>query len=184
MHAQLRASSLLVMGTLLLPLGSSAGSACAQGADQNVRSLSEEVAQLKAQNEQLRTLIPSQSHAMLDVAYHFTNLWFAGKHANWPLAQFYFNEARSHILWAIRIVPVRKNGTADVKLAEIFEGFDGTVLSALQKRIEAQDQAGFTVAYRDALAGCNACHTASGKPFLRIVVPDAPEVHIVELSVR
>ena len=27
----------------------------------------------------LRALVPSQSHAMKDVAFQFTNLWFAGR---------------------------------------------------------------------------------------------------------
>jgi len=44
-----------------------------------------------------RRLVPSQSHAMQDVICHYTNLWFAGQKANWPLAQFYLNETRSHI---------------------------------------------------------------------------------------
>src|SRR5262245_37292683 len=38
--------------------------------------------------ERLKTLVPSQSHSMMDVGYHWTNLWFAGKKKNWPLAEF------------------------------------------------------------------------------------------------
>ena len=29
--------------------------------------------------ERLKTLVPSQSHGMADVGYHWTNLWFAGQ---------------------------------------------------------------------------------------------------------
>ena len=45
-----------------------------------------DVAALKAEIEALKRLVPSQSHAMADVDYHFANLWFAAQNANWPLA--------------------------------------------------------------------------------------------------
>src|SRR6266568_2288679 len=32
---------------------------------------------------------PDQSHAMVDVGYHFANLWFAADKGNWPLAKYY-----------------------------------------------------------------------------------------------
>jgi len=145
-------------------------------------SLAQQVADLKASNEQLRTLIPSQSHAMMDVAYHFTNLWFAGQHQNWPLAQFYFNEARSHIAWAVRLVPARKTSGGELHLQEMFDAFDKTQLADLKKQIADKNGKQFKVAYRAALDGCNACHTAAEKPFLHVVVPDKPEVHIVQLA--
>lgn len=145
-------------------------------------NLAQQVADLKASNDQLRTLIPSQSHAMTDVAYHFTNLWFAGQHQNWPLAQFYFNESRSHIAWAVRIVPVRKTSGGELRLQEMFDAFDKTLLADLKKQIADKNGKQFKVAYRAALDGCNACHTAAEKPFLHIVVPDKPEVHIVDFA--
>jgi hypothetical protein len=145
-------------------------------------SLSQRIDELEAANTQLRRLIPSQSHAMMDVAYHFTNLWFAGEHRNWPLAQFYFNEARNHIAWAVRLVPVRKTSGGELHLQEMFDAFDKTLLNDVKKQIAAGNAKGFKVAYRAALGGCNACHTAAEKPYLHVVVPDKPEVHIVELS--
>src|ERR1019366_856753 len=67
-----------------------------------------DVATLKAEIEALKSLVPSQSHAMADVDYHFSNLWFAAQSANWPLSDFYLNETKSHLNWAARIRPVRK----------------------------------------------------------------------------
>jgi hypothetical protein len=58
-----------------------------------------ELARLKAEIELLKSRLPSQSHAMMDVDYHFANLWFAGQSKNWPLAQFYLNETRSPLRW-------------------------------------------------------------------------------------
>jgi hypothetical protein len=70
-----------------------------------------DVAALKAEIEALKRLVPSQSHAMADVDYHFSNLWFAAQSANWPLSDFYLNETKSHLNWAVRIRPVRKLST-------------------------------------------------------------------------
>ncbi len=172
--------------TMLLPLvslvlvGAATVPRAAEAPDPG--DLAEQIASLKASNDHLRTLIPSQSHAMMDVAYHFTNLWFAGQHQNWPLAQFYFNEARSHIAWAVRLVPVRRTSNGELHLQEMFEAFDKTLLADVKKQIADKNGKQFKVAYRAALAGCNGCHTAAEKPYLHIVVPDKPEVHIVDFS--
>ena len=86
----------------------------------------------------LKEVVPSQSHAMMDVAYHWTNLWFAAQKRNWPLAQFYFDESRQHIQWTIRIRPIRKDADGkDVDLKAIFDGID----TELARRCEAGDRA-------------------------------------------
>ena len=99
--------------------------------------------------------MPSQSHAMADVAYHWTNLWFAGEHKNWPLAEFYFNETRQHILWTIRIRPIRKDDEKrDVDLKAIFDAVDATTFAAVKIAIAQKDSAKFTKAYKESLEGC------------------------------
>ena len=45
----------------------------------------------------LRELIPTNSSIMMDVQWHWTNLWWA-----WPLAQYYFNDSRGHIQQLVR----------------------------------------------------------------------------------
>jgi hypothetical protein len=159
-----------------------AASLTASAADADKTSGADALTALRTENEHLRTLIPSQSHAMMDVAYHFTNLWFAGNKRNWPLAQFYFNEARSHIQWMIRLNPVRKSTHGDVELTPIFTAFDSTLLNDLKSKIAAKDAAGFKAAYKAALGGCNSCHIASDKPFLKITIPKQQEVQIVDFD--
>jgi hypothetical protein len=131
----------------------------------------DDLAAIKADNVKLRGLIPSQSHAMMDVSFHFTNLWFAGQQNNWPLAKFYLGEVRNHIKWSIRLVPVRKSKNGEVKLADKFEPFDAVKLAEIEKQIAAKDRKQFSAAYRDAITGCNDCHTASDKPYLLVMVP-------------
>src|SRR5262245_15514191 len=63
-----------------------------------------------------------QAHVMTSVGYHFSNLWFAGQKKNWPLAEFYLSETRSHLRWAVRVKPVRKDAeNRDFKLADFLD---------------------------------------------------------------
>ena len=111
-----------------------------------MESLPAEVAQLKA-------LVPSNSHIMMDVQWHWTNLWWAGKKKNWPLAQYYFNETRGHIQWLIRKSPVMKSqlDQKDVDIAGIFDGVDTSSLAAVKTAIENKDSAQFAASYRTML---------------------------------
>jgi hypothetical protein len=133
--------------------------------------------------ERLKTLVPSQSHGMVDVGYHWTNLWFAGQQKNWPLAEFYFNETRQHILWTIRIRPIRKDDEQrDVDLKAIFDAVDATTLAGVKIAIAQKDIAKFTKAYKESLEGCYSCHKASSKPYLRPVMPKAPAQEIIDFA--
>jgi len=127
---------------------------------------------------------PDQAHAMMDVGYHFVNLWFAADKKNWPLAGYCLDEARSHLKWAVGIQPVRetKAGTK-VDLKGIWEAVDGTLLAEIGKAIESKDTARFEAGYRQALVGCYACHSACERPYLRLRVPDMPGAGMIDLSI-
>jgi hypothetical protein len=131
---------------------------------------------LSAEINSIKGKLPSQSHTMQDVSYHFGNLWFAGQHENWPLAQFYWEETLSHLHWAIRVIPVRKdNEGKDVDLRPILEGFENGPLQLLRDAIVAKDKTAFEKQYRTSLETCYGCHKAADKPFLRPQIPDRPE---------
>jgi hypothetical protein len=131
-----------------------------------LESLPAEVAQLKA-------LVPSNSHIMMDVQFHWTNLWFAGRKRNWPLALYFFNESRGHIQWLIRKSPMIRNNTEgkDVDISGIFDGIDTSSLAAVKTAIEAKDSAQFASAYKTMLESCYACHKSVGRPYLRPMIP-------------
>src|SRR2546427_13015736 len=92
-------AGVVLLGVVALAVGTAAGLASrvaepaepAATADQAA-----EIARLKDEIERLKGMLPDQSPVMKDVAYHFSNLWFAGQAQNWPLAGFYLNETRSH----------------------------------------------------------------------------------------
>ena len=133
--------------------------------------------------ERLKTLAPSQSHAMIDVGEHWTNLWFAAEQKNWPLAEFYFNESRNHMLWTIFIRPIRKDAqNRDVDLQAIFDALDVSSFAGVKFAIAQKDSQKFVAAYKLALDGCYTCHKASAMPFLRPIVPSAPAQTILDFA--
>jgi len=137
--------------------------------------------QLDAQT--LSEHLPDQSHAMADVGYHFANLWFAADKQNWPLANYYLGETRSHLQWAVRIHRVRKtNAGAEVDLKGILDAVDNSFLTEIGKAIDNKDASAFKTAYRDTMEGCYACHKAAEKPFLRPQIPSAASVTILNFD--
>ena len=138
---------------------------------------------LKADVAKLKGMVPDQSHSMSDVAYHFTNLYFAGTSENWPLAQFYSDETHSHLRWAVRIIPMRKDKAGrDVDLDGILTALEQTSLKDLDSAIKAKDKAKFIDAYKAQMTNCMACHKAASKEFIRLRIPEHPEAQIVEFA--
>ena len=158
-----------------------AGSTATSAADAG--GARDDLSALRADVARLKTNAPSQSHTMSDVGYHWTNLWFAAEKKNWPLAQFYFEEARSHILWTIQLRPVRKGPDGnDVNLVPIFESIDTSAFKSVADAIQGQNSAAFDAAYRETLQACYGCHKTSGKPYLRPMVPTEPGQSIINFD--
>ena len=141
------------------------------------------VTDVAADIARLKDVVPSQSHTMADVGYHWAGLWFAAKAKNWPLAAFFYGEARQHIRWTVAIRPVRKGAdNADVNLKGIVDALEPTVFASVQLAIDDKDLPAFETAYKDALTGCYSCHKSSGKPYLRPMVPTTPPLTIINFD--
>jgi hypothetical protein len=140
--------------------------------------------QLPAEVAQLKLLVPSNSHIMMDVQFHWTNLWWAAKKRNWPLAQYYFNETRGHIQWLIRKSPIIRSqlDQKDVDIAGIFDGVDTSSLAAVKTAIEHKDSAEFASSYKTMLESCYACHKSVGRPYLRPMIPTAQTQAILNMD--
>lgn len=139
---------------------------------------------LQAEVERLRSIVPGQALAMTQVAYNFSNLWFAAHEENWPLAQFYVNETRVRLRWAVRITPTRKIASGEVALAPILDGLEKDQLSAVERAVASRNVAQLEASYRSMLEGCYGCHVASEKPFLRLQVPEAPAEPLIDFEAR
>jgi hypothetical protein len=139
--------------------------------------------ELAARVKALEDLVPDQAHIMADVGDHFANLWFAGRAENWPLAEFYLSETRSHLRWAVRRIPIRKDNQGhDIKLAEILEAFENGLLTPLKTSIDSKNRAGFEKGYKESLSGCYSCHKAADKPYLRPALPLQPASPIINFD--
>lgn len=150
---------------------------------QDATKAAPDLAAMQADIAHLKEVVPSQSHTMTDVGYQFANLWFAGKHRNWPLADFFLNESRQHIVWTIRIRPVRRNpdgGSIDIRA--LFEGIQDGALKDLTQSIANKDEAAFTSSYKKMLEACYGCHRAAAKPFLRPMIPSTPPQSIINFD--
>lgn len=143
-----------------------------------------ELEAIKADIEALRGSLPSQSHTMADVEFHFANLWFAGKNEDWPLATFYFNETRSHLNWTVRVRPVRRLSNGELDLRPMLAGIEASGLAELKSAIDNEDAAAFDSAYRAMMNQCYACHLAAEKPFLQPHIPDTPPSPMVNRPLK
>jgi hypothetical protein len=143
-----------------------------------MESLPEEVARLKA-------LVPSNSHIMMDVQWHWTNLWFAGQAKNWPLAQYYFNETRGHIQWFVKKSPTLRSAGPDreeVNIEGIFDGIDTSSLTDVKNAIAKKDAVQFASTYKIMLESCYSCHKSAGRPYIRPQIPKVQVQAIVNMD--
>ena len=140
--------------------------------------------QLPQEVATLRQLVPTNSTIMMDVQWHWTNLWWAGKKRNWPLAQYYFNESRGHIQQLVRKNPTIRNNAEqkDVDLVGIFDGIDTSSLAMVKDAIEKKDGVMFEKNYRIMLESCYACHKSVGRPYIRPQIPTAQVQQMVNMD--
>ena len=155
--------------------GASASAAASQPAG------ADELAALKADVARLKEIVTDQSHVMADVSNHFANLWFAGQNENWPLAQFYADETHSHLKWAVRVIPFRKDRAGrQVDLGGILTALEQTSLKDLDDAIKKKDKPRFTAAYQQQLTNCMACHQAASKEFIHLQIPARPDSNLID----
>jgi cytochrome c553 len=164
------------LATLLYAGITSTGARAAEEAEEPT------VESLKAEVDYLRSAMPGQAFAMTQVAYNFSNLWFAVQAENWPLAQFYLNETRVRLRWAMRITPVRKVAGADLELTPIATALENTQLAALTEALTAKDQQAFRSGYEATLAACSSCHATVEKPFLKLQIPTEPAEPLINFA--
>jgi hypothetical protein len=173
----------MMLGAILYAMWGAGGRQQESRAQDKPSEEAEVLAMLRQDIETLKGKTPGQAHAMMDVDYHFTNLWFAARAENWPLAEFYWNETVSHMRWAVRIIPVRKdNAGNEVKLGEILQAVEQSPQMQVGQTIQNKDIEKFETAYRYTLEGCYSCHKAADKPYLRPQIPERPATTMVNFD--
>jgi hypothetical protein len=167
---------------LLLAVLASVGGLAAAADAPAPASASNDPAALRAQIEHLKSISQGQSLAMMQVAYNFNMLWFAARAKNWPLAQFYYGDARGRLRLALRVQPVRRISTGDLELQPLLDGLEKGTWAKLGETIAARDLKQFQPAYKATLAACQGCHVAAEKPYLRLKVPTTPAEPLVDFA--
>ncbi len=66
--------------------------------------------------------------------------------------------------------------------AALLADFEQNSLTPLQNAIEAQDLDQFESAYQSAMSACNACHVATGHPYIVVQDPPANLVDYLDLE--
>jgi hypothetical protein len=171
---------------LILCCGLGAAGAIAADGDREERreerQEDRELDALRAEVEQLRSIMPGQAFAMTQVAYNANNLYFAVQAENWPLATFYLNETRVRLRWAMRVTPVRKISSGDLELTPIATAVENVQMAALDTILANQNKTAFTSAYQDLLNACEGCHVASEKAFLQLTIPAMPAESLIQFQ--
>ena len=141
---------------------------------------------LPAEVAQLKLLVPSNSHIMMDVQWMWTNLYFAGQKRNWPLANYFYSEARGHITWLIRKNPILQVGQGadrqDVDIKSIFDAIDTSSMAAVKTAIDHKNVTEFNAAYKTMLESCYSCHKSAGRPYIRPQIPTAQAQSILNMD--
>jgi hypothetical protein len=138
-----------------------------------------DVTALKTEVDRLKRIMPGQAVAMTQVAYNFSNLWYAVEAQNWALANFYVRETRNRLRWTIRISPIARTAAGNVDLQPLLNLVEEPHLAALEQMIADQTTEQFAATYDQTLAACYECHVAVGRPYLMLNRPTQPAESLI-----
>jgi hypothetical protein len=113
---------------------------------------------------------PGLGEFMTATQLRHAKLWFAGKSNNWALAAYEIDEIKEGLEDAARL-----HSTFDgIPVAEMIKTIIDPRVGRLEKAIEGKNSTQFIDAFDELTDGCNSCHAAAGKPFIRIQRPSEP----------
>ena len=121
----------------------------------------------------LAKIQPGLGTVMIEYGNRFTNTYYAAKGGNWGMAQYQLKEA----------VEIQEVGEITrPKNAPMLRSFEHGYLDTLKADIENKDWASFQQHYDAAVAGCNACHVATGHAYVEFQLPPAPAMDYVNFN--
>lgn len=122
--------------------------------------------------KKLEATAPGLGEIMSGLQLHTAKLYYAGKARNWPLVEFEMGEMEE----ALAAIPVLRPQDNNVPLGAVIEAFRNSQWAALKQAVGRKDGAAFDKAYDDVVLVCNACHQATGRPYLVVQTPTGPPV--------
>jgi len=105
---------------------------------------------------------PGLGTVMIEYGKRYYIMYYAAKAGNWDLAAYELKEMRE----------IQEVGeTTRPAKAKMLKAFEETYLDRLEEAIKAKDFARFEEAYNAGVKGCNACHAATGHPYIKYTLP-------------
>jgi hypothetical protein len=172
-----------LLGWLLLVASGALDGRGSQAGAQDTAGRADELAQLKAEIQKLKAETIN-AVAMNEVDYHAQNLWFAGKAANWPLADYYWKKLLVHMRMSLGEDRATASGEAKRTAPDVLRSVENAANMQVGRAIERKDVLAFNTTYRALLEGCYNCHKAEGLPFLRPRMPVKPAQAIINVDTR
>jgi hypothetical protein len=130
---------------------------------------------ISARLAHLEAITPSVSQTMLSIQSHFAKLHYAAEARNWGLANFERGEIEEDLETVAAMKP-EENGASLVGIISAFTNTVAGPMAEMNDSIAVSDRQLFHKAYQDMAAMCNACHQATGRPFIFITIPTNPPV--------
>ena len=133
------------------------------------------VTNVEARLAHLEAITPDVGQMMQGIQLHFAKLHYAAEARNWDLARF----EREEIQEDLETVAAMKPQDNGVNLLGIISAFTNSVsgpMAQMNDAIAVSDRQLFRKSYQDMTAMCNACHQATGRPFIFITTPTNPPV--------
>jgi len=130
---------------------------------------------IEARLAHLETITPDVGQVMQGIQSHFAKLHYAAEARNWDLVRFEREEIQEDLETVAAMKP-QENG---VNLVGIISAFTNSVsgpMAQMNDAIAVSDRQLFRKSYQDMTAMCNACHQATGRPFIFITTPTNPPV--------
>jgi hypothetical protein len=109
--------------------------------------------------------------AMVEVGYRYTEMYFGAIEGNWAYALYTAEKLGVAMENGLERRPKRRPNAEAIFLGDVYPA----MLEALKQKSPTLFKERF-----DALrAGCNACHTAEGVPFIRVGIPPMKRTPLV-----
>ena len=118
--------------------------------------------------------LPKFAIPMREVGDRFQNIYFAAKGGNWGLA-FYMSKYMNGAMNPAKVTKPNEY--------PLWQSFYEEKFAPVNKAIMAKDVGAFEKEYTAVIKECNACHTAMGYAFIKVVKQKAPSDQGIDYKV-
>jgi len=129
--------------------------------EMDIQSMQQTIQALQERMKVLEAIKPTFTGFMPDVAERFHVLHRAGEAGDWAVAGHELSELK-------RLIALSVNIDADNGL--LMQGMMKSSIESLEKAVAEGDNEKLGIAMEQTVNSCNACHTATGSPFVQVVL--------------